>query len=495
MNKLWNGVDWWDVKLGQSSGQSDAEIAVAIGNKIQIDDVNHYLQKIKQLEDENQKLRLIANDKCDELDVKDKFLNNYHEDYVREREKSEKKSILLNLSMELVGNHDMESLVNKFWEIAPTICSCKASTLYEIVEENGQKFMRFKNVTWENQQGLKTKQFPVSGKSIAWSCALYGKQEIINDVRSDPRFDKTYDLSHNFKTSNMIVIPIKVHHLADNEDETVGVLQIMNKYKEWDLRDFNEEDRYFVELFADFISLAIQNIKYIEEMKAADEKHYQELHDAFYRSMKLLISALEERDPYTAWHSNNVNKISNEIWIEMWFTEKELEELDWSSLLHDIWKIWVSDAILNKDWKFTDEEFKIIQSHTSKWENLLNKEPWFKKAAVGAITHHEKLNWRWYPNKLKWEQIPLLWRVIAVADVFDALTSKRVYKPAWPLEKATNMLVKDSWEVFDWEVVQALLRCIEKWTVSVMWVELSEENEIVKKDDEKKQETEWNTQK
>jgi response regulator RpfG family c-di-GMP phosphodiesterase len=142
-----------------------------------------------------------------------------------------------------------------------------------------------------------------------------------------------------------------------------------------------------------------------------------------------------------------------------------------SAPLHDIGKIQVSDAILNKPGRLTDEEFEIMKTHTTAGAEVIahamntvseENSGYLREAMNLAHYHHEKWNGQGYPCGLKGEEIPLSARIMAVADVFDALVAVRVYKPAMPFEKAVSIIKEGSGEHFDPDVVEAFLNAEEK---------------------------------
>ncbi len=181
---------------------------------------------------------------------------------------------------------------------------------------------------------------------------------------------------------------------------------------------------------------------------------------------------VEARDISTGNHVKKtafyVEAIAKELRKEGKFkdilTDSYIKVLKRSAPLHDIGKIAISDLILNKPGRFTDDEFKIMQSHTTEGKNILTKietnasdmdEGYLKESIEMAHYHHEKWDGTGYPNKIKGEEIPLAARIMAVADVFDALVAERVYKKSFPYEKAMEIITEGSGKAFDPVVVEA----------------------------------------
>ncbi len=157
-------------------------------------------------------------------------------------------------------------------------------------------------------------------------------------------------------------------------------------------------------------------------------------------SISSLINALEARDKYTSGHSEAVTRLSVAIAKELGFDNSEMMRLQIAASLHDLGKIGVRDNVLLKPGKLTDPEYKHIQTHTVVVQDILKPLHDMDDVLEAASSHHEKWDGSGYPNGLKGEQIPLIGRIIAVADVYDALTSDRPYRDGMPVEKAMKII-------------------------------------------------------
>ncbi|MBK7654100.1 MAG: HD-GYP domain-containing protein [Betaproteobacteria bacterium] len=141
-----------------------------------------------------------------------------------------------------------------------------------------------------------------------------------------------------------------------------------------------------------------------------------------------LIEAVEAKDPYTRGHSDRVNFIALEIGKEMNLSAQELDELQWGSLLHDVGKIGIPDAILCKPSALTRDEYTFIKVHPERSYDILKHMKQLEMAATAARHHQEQFDGNGYPHGLRGERIPLLSRIIAVADTYDSITSSRAYR-------------------------------------------------------------------
>jgi HD-GYP domain-containing protein (c-di-GMP phosphodiesterase class II) len=178
--------------------------------------------------------------------------------------------------------------------------------------------------------------------------------------------------------------------------------------------------------------------------------------ELFMNSIQMLAGAVDEKDPYTRGHSDRVTKYSLLIAKEMGMADDFLETLRVSAQLHDVGKIGIEDRILKKPGALTAEEFEIMKTHTTKGANILRPVAQLKEMIPGIELHHESLDGRGYPHGFKEDQIPLLPRIIAVADTFDALTTNRPYQQARDCQEALRIIHSLSGKRLDPVAVSAL---------------------------------------
>jgi HD-GYP domain-containing protein (c-di-GMP phosphodiesterase class II) len=176
--------------------------------------------------------------------------------------------------------------------------------------------------------------------------------------------------------------------------------------------------------------------QFVDDLKrAADENRA-----LFMGSIQMLAGAVDEKDPYTKGHSDRVTRYSVLIAKELNLPEHFIETVRISALLHDVGKIGIEDRILKKPGALTPEEFEIMKTHTTKGANILRPVKQLTEMLPGIELHHEALDGRGYPYALKGEQIPMLARIIAVADTFDAVTTNRPYQRAHDPMEALNII-------------------------------------------------------
>jgi HD-GYP domain-containing protein (c-di-GMP phosphodiesterase class II) len=207
------------------------------------------------------------------------------------------------------------------------------------------------------------------------------------------------------------------------------------------------------ELATTFNTMQEELEQFVEDLKrAADENK-----NLFMGSIQMLAGAVDEKDPYTKGHSDRVTKYSLLVAKEMGLDPGFLEILRISAQLHDVGKIGIEDRILKKPGALTPEEFEIMKTHTTKGANILRPVPQLREMLPGIELHHEALDGRGYPYGLKGDEIPLLARVIAVGDTFDALTTNRPYQKAYDPVEALRIIENLSGKRLDPTAVTALM--------------------------------------
>ena len=174
--------------------------------------------------------------------------------------------------------------------------------------------------------------------------------------------------------------------------------------------------------------------------------------------------ALDLRDKETEGHTLRVTEITTRLCEKLGLNEGELKYARWGALLHDIGKMGIPDAILQKPDKLTDDEWVVMKMHPTFARNMLQRINYLKSAIDIPYCHHEKWDGNGYPRGLKGEQIPLQARIFAIADVWDALISDRPYRPAWPKSDALDYIKSGSGAHFDPQFVEMFLEFDDLWS-------------------------------
>src|SRR3989441_12469524 len=217
------------------------------------------------------------------------------------------------------------------------------------------------------------------------------------------------------------------------------------------------------ELAATFNTMSEELEQFVLDLKRAANEN----RELFMGSIQMLAGAVDEKDPYTRGHSDRVTRYSLMIARQMGQPEEFVEIVRVSAQLHDVGKIGIEDRILKKPGALTSEEFDIMKTHTSKGAHILRPVAQLKDMIPGIELHHESLDGRGYPHGLKGDDIPLLPRIIAVADTFDALTTNRPYQEARDPEAALHIIHNLSGKRLDPTAVAALTAIYERGEIRI----------------------------
>ncbi|ETP71609.1 domain HDIG-containing protein [Lachnospiraceae bacterium JC7] len=226
---------------------------------------------------------------------------------------------------------------------------------------------------------------------------------------------------------------------------------------------YYEEPWFYILFLAAITTVLVLSIRlYIRKKMLALEKKNQETMILVEEITEAFAKVIDMKDRYTNGHSTRVAHYTAMLARELGYDEETVHKYYRIALLHDIGKIGVPSKVLNKSGKLTDEEFEIIQSHTIKGYEALKDISIMPELSIGAQAHHERPDGKGYPNHLKGEEIPRVAQVIAVADCFDAMYSKRPYRNRMNFEKVVSIIKEVSGTQLTSDVVDAFLRLVEK---------------------------------
>jgi HD-GYP domain-containing protein (c-di-GMP phosphodiesterase class II) len=266
----------------------------------------------------------------------------------------------------------------------------------------------------------------------------------INDIREDLSA-QSYEFAKKLGAKSFICCPIVY------EDESLGILAVDNiKTK----RPLKQTDLSLLMGIANSVGMSLRN--YI--LNETKEKQFESI-------LQVLSASIDARDFLTAGHSERVTKFAVGICEEMGLSKEFTKMVRIASLLHDYGKIGIDDSILKKNGKLTPEEYKEIKTHAEKTRIILsqiNFEGIYKDIPEIAGSHHEKIDGSGYPKGLKGDEIPLGAKIIAVADFFEAITSKRHYRDAMKVDEAMSLLIEKRGVHFDEAVVDAFINYYSK---------------------------------
>jgi HD-GYP domain-containing protein (c-di-GMP phosphodiesterase class II) len=280
-------------------------------------------------------------------------------------------------------------------------------------------------------------KFP-SHLGIAGYVTTTGDVLNIPDAYADPRFNREIDKKTGYHTQNALTFPMR-----NKLGEIIGVFQVLNKFN----GPFTKDDEQLLDAISAISATQLENAQLYEEQKKT--------FDSF---IETLASTIDARDPLTAGHSHRIALYAECIALVMNLPLSRREMLRYAALLHDYGKIAIREAVLTKRGRLTVEEYAHIQEHPAYTKSILkniNFSDGYKDIPMIAAAHHEKIDGTGYPEGIHGNEIPLEARILAVADVFDALTSFRHYRDRMAFQEVVAILERDSGSHFDPSCVEA----------------------------------------
>ena len=326
---------------------------------------------------------------------------------------------LLALSRQMVATRELNTLLDLVLRQATELLEAERSSLFVLDEEARELW-----TTIAQELAGHTIRVPV-GKGIVGHVAELKTPLRIDDAYADPRFNREVDRETGFRTRSILCCPMLNH-----EGSCTGVLEVLNKRGGG---IFGEYDQELLQALASHAAVAIEN-----------SKLYEEKETLFRSVVQTLAAAIDVRDPVTAGHSERVTQLALNIGRALELDEKEMRSLELAALLHDVGKLGVRDDVLLKADRLTDDEYDAMKQHAVFTDRILSSIEFprgLRDIPRIASLHHERVDGRGYPHGLREEEIGVIPRILAVADVFDALVSwDRPYSKARSVEEALEIL-------------------------------------------------------
>ncbi len=336
-------------------------------------------------------------------------------------------SVTRNISKEL----EIDRLLMKIMDEVKKVLDCDRCSVFILDAEKGELWSKVAH-------GEKEIRFP-SNTGIAGHVVETGEILNIKDAYNDSRFNPNIDKKTGYKTRNVLNAPLR-----NQKGEVIGVFQTLNKHGE----SFNKDDEELLTAIAVLSAGQIENAQlYEEQIKTFDS------------FIETLASTIDARDPLTAGHSKRIALFADLIARVAGFSEQDRRVLRISSLLHDYGKIAIREAVLTKETRLTNEEYEHIKDHPKFTKSILERINFsreLRNVPMIASSHHENIDGSGYPNGLSGNEIPELSKVISVADVFDALTSRRHYRDRMDFQKVMQLIDNDAGTKFETKYINAL---------------------------------------
>ncbi len=285
------------------------------------------------------------------------------------------------------------------------------------------------------------------GDGPAGRAAAEQRQVFIPDLQGNDGWGAAIEPEHQRCFTSYMAVPMVA------KGQLQGVIELYSRQP----IEASDEWLEFLETYADQGAIAIENSQLLRSL----ERSNVELQRAYDRTIEGWANALDLKDEETAGHSKRVTDMTVRLARLLGVPQDEMVHLQRGALLHDIGKMGIPDQILLKRGPLTEEEFEVMKQHPVYAHELMSPIEFLRPALHIPYCHHEKWDGSGYPRQLKGEQIPLAARVFAVVDVFDALTSERPYREAWPVDRAKAYIRDGSGSHFDPDVVTAFFKLVE----------------------------------
>ena len=349
---------------------------------------------------------------------------------------------LVKIGQAVAAEKNIDSLIRTIAEETKIALSADRCTVFLYDKENNELYSKVAT----GLDDFKELRIPAD-KGLAGHVVQTGETINIKDAYNDKRFNKDVDKKTGYKTKTILCMPIK-----NFNQEIIGVFQVLNKFDE----TFTIDDEDLLVAIASSAGISLENAQLFERQSKMIEEQ-KIIFDSF---IETLASSIDARDKITSGHSTRVKMYSTLIAKEFGMEKNDMYILEKAAALHDIGKIGIRDSVLQKEGKLTAEEYKHIQEHVEITHNILEKihmSEDFQQITDIACSHHEKFDGSGYHRGLKGTDIPFGGRILAVSDVFDAITSKRHYRDKMPIEKVIDIIMKGSGSHFDPLVVEKFL--------------------------------------
>ena len=285
------------------------------------------------------------------------------------------------------------------------------------------------------------KEYFIEGKGALGWVAKNSQPLIIDNYKKDARFRNSREFIF-LSPETLLIVPLNINK------EIVSIMVLCNVINK---PFYTNNDLNIALIFANYAAMVIKN-----------RALYDNLHQSFLGTINALVKAIDAKDKYTRGHSQKVTVYALHTAQSLGLSKEKMEMVRFCGLLHDIGKIGIQDKILHKPSKLTPKEYEAIKKHPIIGEKIIKDVKFLQKGGSLIRHHHEHYDGSGYPDGLKGEKIPLLARIVTVADAFAAMTSDRPYRKALSTEEAIKELQKGAGTQFDPKIVKVFLKTIKE---------------------------------
>ncbi|MFC1606938.1 HD domain-containing phosphohydrolase [Candidatus Latescibacterota bacterium] len=354
-----------------------------------------------------------------------------------ERENKEMND-LLKISFSIDVSGDSKQLLERLTNLAAETMNCEAASI--MLKNDRENVLEFVVATGEKSGRIETLKIPI-GEGIAGWVAQYGKPQIVNDTSNDDRFTGMVDKESGFETKQILAMPMFV------EDDIIGVLEVINSK---DDRQMSDNDVRILGDVCNRAALVIGTTKKIENQQ-----------NFYIQVTNIIVKAIEKKEMHGEGHSWKVAELCHKIGSESKLSENEMDDLYFAALLHDIGKLEIPGVLLNKR-NLSEREKDFLRQHTVKGAKLIEQILLWKNAVPGILYHHENWDGSGYPFGRSGDSIPLIARIINVAESFTVMRSPNSYKRQMTLKESILEVMRGAGKQFDPDIVKVFIKVLEK---------------------------------
>lgn len=296
------------------------------------------------------------------------------------------------------------------------------------------------------------------GEGIMDAVMKNGETVIANETQSDERNFPGVDPRGCMTIRSLLAVPLTTHKISLGKEwgtverRITGGLEAINKRR----GSFSEEDAEILRIFANQAATVLEVTQ-----------HYADANDLFLDAIKAFTTAIDAKDPYSKGHSQRVSEVSVVIGRELGLAPETLHRVRINGLLHDIGKISIPNNILTKPGRLTDEEFDLVKTHPEIGARIVSEIRLLRSDSAALSQHHERLDGSGYPQGLNQVDISLIGQIVAVADVFDAMTSDRSYRKAMDVTEVFAYIRRKAAFHFNGDCVEALISAYHKGQITI----------------------------
>ncbi len=368
----------------------------------------------------------------------------------KSEEHSQRLQVMINLIAQISTTLDRDQILSLIIDKARGLLNAEASSLFLLDEKNEQLILHLSRDV--HKTNLPPLRIPAD-TGIIGHVVRTGEIVSTNDVSQDQRHYKGIDHISGVTTKSLLAVPLKIPNVVLGRERGTAEGQIIGG-----VEAVNKINGYFDENDIELLSTLVEQVATVLHIT----KLYTDADELFLNTIKALVAAIDAKDPYTEGHSQRVSDYSVAIAQQIDLSPEIRHRIRIGALLHDIGKIGIPDTILTKPERLTPVEYAVVKKHPTIGANIIKEVRLLQKELPALSQHHEHMDGRGYPYGLKGNQISPIARIVAVADVFDAITSERPYRSAMDFETALDILRKEAGTHLDTQYVEAFIEAYTK---------------------------------